>query len=587
MAKYKKGSLILDEASVGTKTAEDWKSQGFTMVEEPKALEASPVTQPAQQATQLGNTSLANVNYVNAAFTELHGRDATQTELDRFANKGVQDVYNAIKAGAPSSTGGTVVTPQVPQTDTGITADEFSPEPTAPLPLPDLIPEVDYSQEIISSAAQTIKTLDDYIREYTAPTTQTDVKKDDLTSKISDLLDETADKAEEQLSLEEQYKIPQLRQDYAELNTQIKTRLAEYQSLKTSIEGKPITMSSIIGQQGQVDKMELAEIGILQARASGLAGEIDSAQAQVDRAIDLKYSVIEQNLNIYEAQLNLIKDDLDEEQTAFANAKSAMLADERTRVAEEKETEKAVNNIAIQALANGADMGLVNKIANSTSEVGAMQTAGELLNSEGWVYVSTPAERDRLKAQGYEITQAGGRTYAREAVQGERDTKVVTAGGRSLLINTQTGDTIKDLGGAYKTGSGGTTTGIFKFSSDDNGRLLAVGFTSEEVSSIQSDLNEFGINAVVNGMPEKQANAIRNIASGVTPTQEQSQDKPKSISEGKRKVMGGVNALISDNASTDEIEEYIKLKGYTKENFTDLLSSYTPTDDKKWYEFWK
>lgn len=41
------------------------------------------------------------------------------------------------------------------------------------------------------------------------------------------------------------------------------------------------------------------------------------------------------------------------------------------------------------------------------------------------------------------------------SIPGERDTQVVTAGGRSLLIDTQTGETIKDLGGAYKTGGGG------------------------------------------------------------------------------------------------------------------------------------
>jgi len=38
----------------------------------------------------------------------------------------------------------------------------------------------------------------------------------------------------------------------------------------------------------------------------------------------------------------------------------------------------------------------------------------------------------------------------------EKDTQVVTAGGRQLLVNKQTGETIADLGSAYKgTGGGG------------------------------------------------------------------------------------------------------------------------------------
>jgi hypothetical protein len=36
------------------------------------------------------------------------------------------------------------------------------------------------------------------------------------------------------------------------------------------------------------------------------------------------------------------------------------------------------------------------------------------MNSGGWQYVSTPAERDQLRDQGWEIVQAGGRTYARQ-----------------------------------------------------------------------------------------------------------------------------------------------------------------------------
>jgi len=39
-------------------------------------------------------------------------------------------------------------------------------------------------------------------------------------------------------------------------------------------------------------------------------------------------------------------------------------------------------------------------------------------------------------------------------------TKTVTAGGRTLLIDTATGETIKDLGGAYKTGTGTGGTGM-------------------------------------------------------------------------------------------------------------------------------
>jgi hypothetical protein len=60
-------------------------------------------------------------------------------------------------------------------------------------------------------------------------------------------------------------------------------------------------------------------------------------------------------------------------------------------------------------------------IANADNPVEAATIAGELMNTGGWQYVSTPAKRDRLRDQGWEIVQAGGRTYARMPEATEMD----------------------------------------------------------------------------------------------------------------------------------------------------------------------
>ena len=141
--------------------------------------------------------------------------------------------------------------------------------------------------------------------------------------------------------------------------------------------------------------------------------------------------------------------------------------------------------------------------------------------------------------------------------------------------------------GASKVSDNKTSIKSFKFSSDDIGRLIAVDFSNTDVQQIQLDINEFGVEKVVEGMDEKQANAIRNIAGGVTPTQEKKENEPKSVTAAKRKIIGNINALISDNASNGEIEEYISLKGYKKEDFSEQLKGYTPTvEESKWSKFW-
>jgi len=130
------------------------------------------------------------------------------------------------------------------------------------------------------------------------------------------------------------------------------------------------------------------------------------------------------------------------------------------------------------------------------------------LAEEGWDYVETPSERDELITLGYRTLEVGERTYAKLPVADEIDTKITTAGGRTLLINTQTGETVKDLGGAYKTSSGGsgsttiTDTGnLSDFASDvfDNPALLnnltatERGKVLKELSNSGADLNRFTV----------------------------------------------------------------------------------------------
>ena len=127
---------------------------------------------------------------------------------------------------------------------------------------------------------------------------------------------------------------------------------------------------------------------------------------------------------------------------------------------------------------------------------------------------------------------------------------------------TQAAATKLNITPSSKTGNGTPKEDpIFKFSSDDRGRLIAANFNSNEITQIQSDINEFGVEQVVEGMDEKQANAIRNIAKGVTPTQE--------------------NKVIEEEKSflTDE---------FIKEDFADALISEAeelfPAEDYK--DFW-
>lgn len=61
---------------------------------------------------------------------------------------------------------------------------------------------------------------------------------------------------------------------------------------------------------------------------------------------------------------------------------------------------------------------------------------------------------------------------------------------------------------------------ITKFTPDESKRLLAAGFNNNDISQIQADVNQYGVDKVVEGMSAAQATAIRNVLGGTTPTQE-------------------------------------------------------------------
>lgn len=96
-----------------------------------------------------------------------------------------------------------------------------------------------------------------------------------------------------------------------------------------------------------------------------------------------------------------------------------------------------------------------------------------------------------------ELMQRIGQVAA--STPGSLDTQVVTAGGRQLLINTQTGETIKDLGGAYKEGGGGSSSDKEQkaFLSDlaDLGYKLAADPTIDQDLAIQSLATQYGVSS--------------------------------------------------------------------------------------------
>ncbi len=253
------------------------------------------------------------------------------------------------------------------------------------------------------------KSLQSYIDSLTPKETPEQKQYQDILNQMAKLTGEFESKGTDQLAAEQAAGIPALKAQFADINGQIATRMAEYNVLQTANQNKPITMNSIIGNERAILNAKAADIGLLQARAQALQGQIEVAQDTVNRAIDLKYSVYKARLDTYQAQLNAIKPILDKQEKIQAKARQLMIEEQKQALADAKEKEKAAETAKL----NKIDM--ENKLAQ-----------------KGYKYIATPAERDRLKAQGYDILEQTDdsdvkRTYAKAPIP------IKSAGGGRII----------------------------------------------------------------------------------------------------------------------------------------------------------
>lgn len=196
-------------------------------------------------------------------------------------------------------------------------------------------------------------------------------------------------RGQETITTEQQFGIPEKNKELSTLNADILAKNAEYQQanseyekLKADLEAgagrRGLTTAQLTGQQGAVTRAQAAElnrkasdIGLLQARALGLQGQIESAQNAANRAIDLKYQDREQEYKIKLDQYNLIKDQLTGEQAKRGKALEYALNQEARKLEEQKAEEKAVQSMGITLAQNQAPQSIINRVnqAKSVKEI--------------------------------------------------------------------------------------------------------------------------------------------------------------------------------------------------------------------------
>ena len=185
---------------------------------------------------------------------------------------------------------------------------------------------------------------------------ETDLTKerDAYTSQLKTLLGRQEQKPLDVQSALEQAGVNKVTKELQDLSGQIATKTASLEAGLTNIEGKAIPMELLTGEQAQLRRQGLAEIGTLQARQQVLLGNLAAAKDAAQRAVDLIYAPEEQRIQNIQTFLQLNEKELTKEEK-----KKADLLTEALRVqSEELSNKKTIQSFALNAAANYPDAGI-------------------------------------------------------------------------------------------------------------------------------------------------------------------------------------------------------------------------------------
>ncbi len=426
-------------------------------------------------------------------------------------------------------------------------------QPNITVPTPNYNTTINNANGFNEGVTSTNKTLQDYINSFTPQTTQIDTKYQDLLNSITELTGQDTGKQAYQLGQENQFQVPEIKQQISDLNSQILSGLAEqrktqadYNAANLALEQQPQQMRDVVGSKSQElqrtysiqQASKSADIGLLQARQAALGGQLNTALDLAQRATDLRYQPIEDELKIKQAQIAAIQPLLNKQESIQAQALTAKYNDEQQRIAEQKAKAKDIINTALAA-------GITTRFYDYAGEIRDI-TNGTAYTSEKDFQQKTGMTVQQAQAQGL-ITDYTG-TAKLLSVAEAKSLGVPYGTTQSQAI--QLGLTPTSSGG----GSGGGTGDVINFSDTQLAKgAAAAGMPLTEFQTLDQDTK----NEYING-------GFSNLVGGRLPSTEITK-RQKTIDEMvTQKVAINVIREQIDNSNIPQEDKEL-LKKYAEE----------------------
>lgn len=269
---------------------------------------------------------------------------ATQTDLNKFNQSMIVPQYNNTNPAIPIDSLNTqkanVPTPPVTQQQT---------------------PQINQAEQILQQTA--------------VADTEAQKASQNLSKSILELIPSLQGQTQALSEAQAQVGLPAMRQNLQNINNQILTKQAELQQDDIrlaqgiqNIEDQPIAMEFITGQQASVQRnaqiaraLKASEIGVLNATALGMQGNIALAEATAKQAVETKYAPYKEALDTYKLQLEAIQPLLTADEKKQSREQTIKTNLALKDLEDKKKQEDESRKMLIQATAQGLPQALQTK----------------------------------------------------------------------------------------------------------------------------------------------------------------------------------------------------------------------------------
>lgn len=242
----------------------------------------------------------------------------------------------------------------------------------------------------------------------------TEQQGDQLDSRLLSSIDKLGGKQAAQYAAEDQYGVTNYRKQLTDLNSQLLSLQNEYKAIplqtQQGAEGRgvtaaglqPITTSKL--RNNAIQALGLSSIG------SVLQGNLALAEQQANRAVEIQYAPIENEINYLREAIQINEKRLGREDQKKAQKLQIQLADRERLLSNAREDKKLIYGWAAEAFKNGAPALLIQRAQALGNPDAALSMLGEYFvdkDAKAMALLDMDFKREQIKNAQYDRYIAG------------------------------------------------------------------------------------------------------------------------------------------------------------------------------------